>query len=244
MYILGYNINMNTFDQKELAESKDFKSNFTEVTKFSKIVATVVFITLPFVGFYLGTKYCEDTLDTNVQQIPKKVDSVEEVQYKKTFQLDAELPLSWSTYHTSDLSLIDAWPPEDSLQKHAYFSAASDSVVFYDWNANQIDVYILTNKASKEYVEYVASMSQNDPEIVVEQKIINGANAYVVTWPLDNGEVTKIGSGGKSILWATGTSTDSVSVLVNKQALGDKSFEDAFSHFVNSIDVSKWNGSY
>ena len=35
----------------------DFSKNFTRVTKTSKIIALTLFVTLPFVGFYLGIRF-------------------------------------------------------------------------------------------------------------------------------------------------------------------------------------------
>jgi len=57
------------FDKKYLKEvdykyadnplpgTKELSKELTTVTSFSKILAAVIFITLPFVGFYLGIKY-------------------------------------------------------------------------------------------------------------------------------------------------------------------------------------------
>lgn len=228
-------------NEVKVTDGKNFKSHFTDVTTFSKITAAIVFVTLPFVGFYVGTRYSLETPVVPAVVTPSETKVVEKVaEYKKTL-MGGEIPLSWSTYNTSDVSFIDSWPPEGAWQKHAYFSIASGDITFYDWNADQIDFYVLTSNARKEYIDFVATTAADDSEVVVEQKTINGANAHVVTWPLDNGQVTKVGAGGKHILFSTGTSTDSVSILIDKQALGDKAFEDTFAHFIDSVDVNKWN---
>lgn len=232
---------MNTLDNLGDSKSKNFKSHFTEVTSFSKIAAASAFIILPFVGFYLGTKYSNVTVpvynpsEYQVNEVESQIPH-----YKKTF-MGGQIPKSWSTYHTSDISVIDTWPPEGSLHKNVVFSAATNDVVFYDLNADQIDFYWLSNKGGKEFIAFVEEESKKYPEISSEKKIINGAQAFVVTWPLDNGEVTKAGTGGKSVLISTGDTDDSQYILVEKQALGDQVFEDVFSHYLDSIDIGSFN---
>lgn len=237
---------MDTTDQQDDIKSKTFSSHFTEVTTFSKIVAASVFIVLPFAGFYLGTKYNSEAVllynpaESQISEAPLDVP-----QYKKNpVGLDGEIPSSWSTYRASDISVIDAWPPEGFLQKNAVFSAAVDDITFYNWNANQIDLYWLSNKAGKEYLAYVKKMSESDPEISSEQKTVSGAQALVISWPLDNGIVTLEGTGGKSVLISTGDTDDSRYILVDKQAQGDQAFEDAFSHYLDTIDLSNLNDPY
>ena len=102
---------MNTLDNLGDSKSKNFKSHFTEVTSFSKIAAASAFIILPFVGFYLGTKYSNEAVQVyNPSKSQVKEVESQATHYKKTF-LDGEIPKSWSTYHASDISVIDTWPP-------------------------------------------------------------------------------------------------------------------------------------
>ena len=56
----------------EVTETKNsnFARQFTTVTPFSKFVALVTFIMLPFVGFWLGTKYANVTIIEYQQQTP------------------------------------------------------------------------------------------------------------------------------------------------------------------------------
>jgi len=47
----------------------DIKQQFTTVTRFSKIVALILFIVLPFLGFYLGMQYSKAINTTQPNQI-------------------------------------------------------------------------------------------------------------------------------------------------------------------------------
>jgi hypothetical protein len=231
---------MNTPYEINDSQTGNLKNQFTEVTKFSKVVAAIVFITLPFVGFYIGTRYGTETVVIN-QVSSQVIDTkVQESQYKKTHYGDGEIPLSWSTAHAADVSLVDTWPVKNYPLNQAFFSISADDIVFYGWNADQIDLYRLSSKAGKEYQNHVNEMAKGDSKISIEQRLINGSQSHVITWPLDNGEVTLAGSGGQDILISMGSSTESHYILIRKQALGDKAFEEAFSRYIDTFDISKF----
>ena len=46
-----------------------FKKQFTTVTSVSKILAAVIFIALPFIGFYLGVQYQESMQENDTVPI-------------------------------------------------------------------------------------------------------------------------------------------------------------------------------
>src|SRR3989339_1754513 len=82
--------------------------SLTTVTSFSKILATVLFITLPFLGFYLGMEY-EKTVIPN---LPEWVTS------QSTQTLPSGTTTGWKTY-TNKLYEYSVKYPKDSIVTEA-----------------------------------------------------------------------------------------------------------------------------
>lgn len=87
----------------------------TTVTKTSKILAFIVFITLPFLGFFLGTTY-QASLDSASQTsitepiLPKRTPTPIPSQ-----PLDISDTSTWKTYTNEDLKLSFKYPPAYSV---------------------------------------------------------------------------------------------------------------------------------
>jgi hypothetical protein len=210
----------------------------TEVTSLSKVLAAIIFITLPFLGFYLGRQYPNQTVTETNTSVS---DSVPSLLYKKTL-LGGEIPVGWSEYRAGDVVLVETWPDTDFRSSLIGFS--SDWVSYGDWNVNQVDVYIMTEQAANSYFDNAKRMAQNDPGMIIEEKRFDDVPVTVVTWPLDEGYVTKGGTGGSSYTFKTDAYSDKPSyIIIEKQARGDQFFEDSFAHFIETLDFKKLQDS-
>ncbi len=79
----------------KLTNPKEPNTNpFTSVTKLSKIVALVLFILLPFVGFYLGVKYQKSSTVSPVDDINQRILTNPTVSPQSKYLVSLPLPSS------------------------------------------------------------------------------------------------------------------------------------------------------
>ena len=213
------------------------KSNlFTSVTPFSKTLAGIIFVALPFVGFYLGYTYAPPEVVTVAESTTAPM-ATSTKQTKRSF-LGGEIPVSWSNYDMGDINILDTWPPTGGKYMNVVHSIAADEIVFGDWNAEQIDILYLNEQGKNAFVANARDPQQS--EVTISEKSFDGVPVTIIMWPLDNGQVTKGGTGGSSYLFqASETGGNPLFILIDKQALGDPAFEQAFAHYLDTVDFKK-----
>ena len=83
------------------------KVEWNKVTWYSKVIALVLFIALPFVGFYLGVWYQKEisqTATTGTEKVATSSAAVDQTANWKTYtdsQISFKYPPSWKEYDTS-----------------------------------------------------------------------------------------------------------------------------------------------
>lgn len=221
------------------AEEPKIKESFTTVTTLSKILAGIFFIGLPFLGFYLGYNFQKAPTiviqqQTTEEEKPKEIRQ-QTGEIKKSFY-GGEIPVSWSQYAN-----YEAAPLEDVLPKtdSAKFSFSDIRVSFSDWNGTQVDFFLMTEAARNKLLDNAKELAKEEAGIVITEEKIGGVSATIINWPLDNGEVTKAGSGGSSYVIKLGYKDYAEYLLIEKQAKGDEMFEQAIIHYLKTADFTK-----
>lgn len=141
----------------------------------------------------------------------------------------AEIPKEWSMYQSPDNV------GTDKLTDLPTASIGQNDVAFGDMNWSQVDLYFAGNDISAKLVQ--AAKDANYGTWSVET--ISGIKADVVTYPLDDGKVTKGGSGGKMYFLSRPSIYGVQTVVIRKQALGDEEFENGFKYFIDTLKFTK-----
>lgn len=143
----------------------------------------------------------------------------------------SEVPTSWSVTSRSENYLkkpndkwYSMWPT------NAIASIGKDFVSFDDLNGTQIDFYAAEDDIVENLIPKDGSL---DKLGVWSNEKVGGKEARVFTANLDNGEVTKSGTGGKIYYFRLPESPIKTFVIF-KQALGDENFEKEFKHLLDS----------
>ncbi len=160
----------------------------------------------------------------------------------------AQMPSTWSYLFAGETALST----QADLHQGLLFSAAQDGVAFGDTNWNQVDFYKMAGSdVTKLMAEY--RKNQNPGDHWETLRLRGGATADVVTRGLDNGQVTKGGTGGKTLFlrWSTTqkdsqgiTRTYDFGMLVQKQALGDAAFECGTERLLKTFDFGRIRNIY
>lgn len=221
--------------QSAAPAEKTFTRHFTEVTPLSKTLAAIVFIVLPFVGVYLGYHYApapEIILTDSVLTPPATTAE----QTKGSF-LGGEIPENWSVYTRSETPWVNA---DNFFSEETIAYSFGASQVSFPPNFEQVNIRFMTEDGGKNFIND-ASLHN----IPVEQKSFDDVPLTLIRWPLDeNGQATILGTGGTDYLMqipiehsaypgATGY------VMINKVGLGDEEFEEAFAHYLDTIDFKR-----
>ncbi len=183
------------------------------------------------IAYGKGKKFNSGTTQANSTAITPSA-------YKKLFkdagadEFNAEVPSNWSIYINGENSF-------DSLGDRPTYAVGQDSVAFGDTNWNQVDFYFVQNDIIDDLIKKAKAEDSDSQRWTKET--IDGVTADVYTMPLDNGQVTKGGSGGKLYyIRLPYTSAGSAKTLfIRKQALGDEAFEAGVSHLIKDLKLGK-----
>jgi hypothetical protein len=206
------------------------KIQWNSVTWYSKTLALVLFVVLICGAFYFGIWYQKQV----TVPIPQPVSS-KEAYVPAVF--GGEVPSGWSIFHGPD-SL-----PAKNLESLASANQLSASfargpVSFGDGAFEQVDFYVLSSTAKQALIDQT---KKNGDQI--SQETVGGAPAIVITYPTDNGQIDKNGSGGKDYLIGNGKSPTGFDeyLLMRDWSLGDQEFESGLQHFLQRADfTSGW----
>ena len=95
-------------------------------------------------------------------------------------------------------ALYHHFATQADLYQGLLFSATQDGVAFGDTNWNQVDFYKMAGAdLTKLMAEY--RKNQNPGDRWGKMRFRGGATADVLTWGLDDGQVTKGGTSGKTL---------------------------------------------
>jgi hypothetical protein len=161
-------------------------------------------------------------------------------EYKNAYGT-AEIPATWSTVSLGDVAPLTYsdfyWDEQRTVGAHPgieklQYSIAQGHISFGDWNATQIDMAIGQGEDLRRVVQTLKSQPAEYGETWTTETV-DGKHADVLNIPLDNGQVTKGGTGGKVyfITW------EDQGLYMHKQALGDEAFEKGFAHFLETLDL-------
>ncbi len=194
----------------------------------------IIFIAMPFIGGWIGYQYHSEQVLTQ-QPVTPIVEIESQDRNKKSFY-GGEIPISWSQYTNYEAAPLES---TTFVANSAKFSFAENHVTVSDWNALQVDFYILTKEAADAFIVEAKEFETTDAGIEIKDDLIGGAAATTIKWPLDNGEITKAGSGGSDYLIKLVYQDSGEYLLMRKQAQGDEEFENAFSNFLDTVDFTK-----
>ncbi len=150
--------------------------------------------------------------------------------YYASDSVTAEIPETWSVYKNPENL------GENELLHTPTASIGSDDVEFGDLNWYQIDLHYTINNITQSLVEEAKKTNYGS---TWSNTNISGINADVQTFPLDNGNVTKGGTGGKSYFLSLPDAYDVKTLVITKQAQGDEEFENGFEHFIETLTFKK-----
>ncbi len=143
-----------------------FPKYLTTVTPLSKYLAMFLFITMPFVGFYLGVQYQKSITVKPIQLTSSAI---------KPFQSSSD---SWEIYTASDYSF--KYPAENQwrISEHIEPLGKSVGVSCYPLCKNSsFEVFSVGRLIYKSFDEYKASVSAYQSDI--QDTTINGEPAVV-----------------------------------------------------------------
>ncbi len=156
-----------------------------------------------------------------------------------------EVPSTWSYYFAGE-SMPEPLS-NNSLAGRPFFSIAQNGVAFGDMNWNQIDFH---KAAGSDVARLIRTMKANNEPGEWSKETVGGVQADVFTGALDNGQITKGGSGGKMYFFSWQRRSDSnaaritrtydVGLVIDKQALGDAEFECGFQHLLSNISFDDY----
>jgi hypothetical protein len=153
--------------------------------------------------------------------------------------LTAEIPASWSFTRLHDgsdpASLFEG--EYSPYARDASFSVSGSDISYGDMSGNQIDVFEYWPDAR---VEEFIGMLPDASAPPWGKETVDGLEALVLTEPLDNGESTKAGTGGKTYYIVIPEDGEALArlVIIRKQALGEERFEKEFEQFLRSIQFA------
>jgi hypothetical protein len=149
------------------------------------------------------------------------------------YSVAVEVPETWSAYSAGSEAVILKTAPADTPAK-AHLSLSKSTVQFGDTNWDQIDFTLYEGDRSD--VVNLAKSKVGAGE-TLSQETVGGLPAQVITYPLDNGQVTKGGTGGKTYYLTVPArgNAGAYTVRINKQAKGDAAFEAAVTHLLQTI---------
>lgn len=225
------NLNQNTTEQTMRFES------LRRVTPLSKYLAMILFIIMPFIGGWIGYVYAPEKVAIPQQVIQIENDNETDA-VKKSFY-GGEIPSSWSQYTNFEAPPLGGIA---SLRTSIKFSFAENHVTVSDWNAKQVNFYLMTENAANDYIAETKAWALIDGGIEITEEQLGGAPAIVIKWPLYNGEVTKAGTGGTSYLIRLPYQDSAEYLFIEKQAKGNDHFEKAFSHYIFTADFTEQPG--
>ncbi len=202
---------------------------WNSVTWSSKSLAIALFVLLICGAFYFGIWYQKE-LSLKPQQ------TVSAIRYVPA-AFSGEVPSGWSVFHGPD-----AVPAKDlqslTSANQLFASFALGSVSFGDGAFEQVDFYFLSTSAEQALIDKTKKEG-----IPITQETVGGMPATVITYPTDNGQVDKNGSGGKDYILGSGKSPGGFDefLLMRDWSLGGQEFESGFQHFLQTVDfTSGW----
>lgn len=144
-----------------------------------------------------------------------------------------KIPADWSGYLSGEYDYID---PTDSLAiSPPDVSFAPGIVSFGDTNWEQVDIYY--SEASLSDWKQALERKASEWEGTFQKAELKNTSGWYVQWPLDNGQVTKAGTGGQTYVFPNRRGDVTV---INKQALGSEDFEKGFQFFLDHFSDPKY----
>ncbi len=131
----------------------------------------------------------------------------------------------------------------DDFYNHIFFSVGQDGVAFGDTNWSQVDFAKMSGEDVKKLKEWYRSTKEAGDRWSVQR--MKKVTADVITFPLDDGKVTKGGTGGKVyfLTW-TGPKNADMGLVIWKQAKGNAEFECGVQHFIDTLNVEALTANY
>jgi len=218
------------------------ESYLHQVTPLSKYLAMALFIAMPFVGGWIGYMYSsKKVVEVDrivVENVPVQlgIEVSSGQNYKKTF-LGGEVPANWSELSVSE-SIVQKGEP--LLFTNLRYSIAPYAIEFGDGAWSQIDFYYLAEGVSDEIINDASQWEGTQ----ISSSTLGGRSSLVIQYPIDNGEVTKAGTGGTDYIIEISVEDQSrypgqpTHLLIRKWARGDEMFEKDFQHYLETTDLS------
>jgi hypothetical protein len=136
----------------------------------------------------------------------------------------------------------------DDFPKHIFFSVGQKNVTYSDLNGGQLDAVKMTGANVRSLENWYKSTAEaGDSWSIVR---VGGRSVDVLTFPLDHGQVTKGGTGGRVYFfaWTPKEALEprgkDMGLVVWKQAQGDTAFECGSDAFISSLDLSAFAAAF
>jgi hypothetical protein len=148
--------------------------------------------------------------------------------FNKLGYFTAEIPSDWSTLYNSENILQKNQQGEYEIApRNSIAAIAKNDISFSDTSWNQVDFYAAESNITDNIKKQFNTGGS------WKKETINNYTADVFTFDLDNGQVTKGGTGGKIYLFHL-PKNYLKTFIIHKQALGDQTFEDDFKHLLTT----------
>lgn len=142
--------------------------------------------------------------------------------------MSVDIPSSWSSIVNSNEINYDEDPSEPYYYNKPIASFAPDSVTYTDSHGTQIDIYGSAYDLTKQF-------ENKEPGQKYYEITVGGIKGLEIIEPLDNGEVTKAGSGGTIIVLRLTNNETYKTIIIHKQFLGSTEFENNFKQIISSV---------
>ena len=169
---------------------------------------------------------------------------------------DEERPQTWSAVLNGEIIPVKMprpyrYPGGDGTfylslpNERPFYSISSDIVAYGDMNWHQLDFFLMSGNNLDRYQKLFAKYNKRDIK-KWSTVVIDGQKALVAEQNLDDGVVDKGGPGGKFyfIPWSytvadgqSHTHTYKAGLLIWKQALGEKDFEQGTDHILSTLSL-------
>jgi hypothetical protein len=184
----------------------NIKQQFTTVTRLSKIVASILFIALPFIGFYLGMKYEESILAyqptiivtpqsrelsqsqvapiDSEKQRQTEIDTTEWKTLKNKFGWSIKYPPTWEASGQHNVIAEDFVAPIIQGPKGCYKNKAECGSIQVDVPSAMTDIYKNVSPSQYELEKF-----KNAPFQILKnqnESLVNGNPAFEVTYLISN----------------------------------------------------------
>jgi hypothetical protein len=227
-------------EHRETASLTSKPNPFTTVTTLSKTLALLIFIALPFIGFWLGTKYQEqkDTITftheferhSETKTISK---TVPETTSTPAYLEAKEIPSDWKTYENKKYSYSLKYPAYVDLgtdidENSQYVSFHKSDAIYI--SEQSLYIYVLDNPQNLKLEDWVKTPSVKNTFMLASESNLSSQSKVTLGDNIWNTYSTFLGLPPNINFNWVGTHQNKV-ILISNNSVDDATFRQILSSF-------------